>query len=188
MKKQILFLTLAAMFSFSSSAVFAQKANQNNANDSKQKECPVSQCCKDFGFTDDQKKQMKDLKFKQDKQLLPIENQIKEKKAHLQTLRTADKADMNEINKTVEEIGKLKIEKMKIREAGIQDFRKILTDEQRLRFDTQRKNFKGKHHGGQHHGNPHHGQYGQQNQHNHNGQQHHQNGQNDGQNNQNGKK
>jgi len=182
MKKQILFLTLAAMFSFSSSAVFAQKANQNNANDSKQKECTVSQCCKDFGFTDDQKKQMKDLQFKQDKQLLPIENQIKEKKAHLQTLRTADKADMNEINKTIEEIGKLKIEKMKIREAGIQDFRKILTDEQRLRFDTQRKNFKGKHHGGQHHGGKHHGgnyhdNTQHQTQHNHN--QHGQNNQND---------
>jgi len=182
MKKQILFLTLAAMFSFSSSAVFAQKANQNNANDSKQKECTVSQCCKDFGFTDDQKKQMKDLQFKQDKQLLPIENQIKEKKAHLQTLRTADKADMNEINKTIEEIGKLKIEKMKIREAGIQDFRKILTDEQRLRFDTQRKNFKGKHHGGQHHGGKHHGgnyhdNTQHQTQHNHN--QHGRNNQND---------
>lgn len=182
MKKQILFLTLAAMFSFSSSAVFAQKANQNNANDSKQKECTVSQCCKDFGFTDDQKKQMKDLQFKQDKQLLPIENQIKEKKAHLQTLRTADKADMNEINKTIEEIGKLKIEKMKIREAGIQDFRKILTDEQRLRFDTQRKNFKGKHHGGQHHGGKHHGgnyhdNTQHQTQHNHN--QHGHNNQND---------
>ena len=104
--------------------------------------------------------------------MLPIDNQIREKKAHLNTLRTADKPDMNQINSTVEEIGKLKIEKAKIHEASHQEIRKVLTDEQRLQFDKKGGHYGKKHHGKQPQHHPQH--HGQQPQHHNNqgGQQH----------------
>ncbi len=141
MKKSLLLLSLAAMLSFGSLTASAQERQQGS-------------CCNfptEMALTDAQKKQLKDIKISEEKKLMPIDNQLKEKKAHLNTLRTAEKPDMGQINSTVEEIGKLRIEKQKIKEASIQDIRKVLTEEQRLAFDKRGSHF-GKGHG--HHQHP----------------------------------
>lgn len=124
----------------------------------------------ELGLSQDQISKIKDIKLQEDKKTLQIHNQIKEKEAHLKTLRTADNADMNQINSTLEEIGKLKTEKRKIEEANHQEIRKILNDEQRIKFDkfsSHRHGMHGKGHGG-YHGN-HHGHDGHNGGHGHEG-------------------
>jgi len=85
----------------------------------------------------DQKTKMEKLKFDHRKAMLPVKNQIGEKKAHLQTLMTADVADMEAINKTIDEMGQLKTQAAKMKAAHQQEIRKILTPEQRLEFDLK---------------------------------------------------
>lgn len=151
MKKSLLFLSLAAFLSL---GILDAKAQCQNQGKDKSECCQMS---KFPGLSDEQKNKIKAIKIQEDKQLLPIENQIKEKKAHLNTLRTAAQPNMSEINSTVEEIGKLKTDIEKIREANIQEIRKVLNDEQRLMFDKQEHHGKGGHgfHGGHHHGDAH---------------------------------
>ncbi|OFX44174.1 MAG: hypothetical protein A2046_08105 [Bacteroidetes bacterium GWA2_30_7] len=86
-------------------------------------------------LTEEQTKKIESLKTPHLKQMLPIKNQLGEKKAQLNTLSTAEKADMVAINKKIDEIGDLKTQMMKNREAHKQEIRKILTEEQRLIFD-----------------------------------------------------
>jgi Spy/CpxP family protein refolding chaperone len=86
-------------------------------------------------MTEQQKEQMEQLRTEHLKIMLPLQNQLQEKKAQLHTLSTAEKVNMNVINKKIEEIGELKIKLMKEREAHCQDIRKLLTEEQRLMFD-----------------------------------------------------
>lgn len=95
-------------------------------------------------LTEEQEAKLDALRVPHQKEMLALRNQIQEKQAHLQTLRTADKADMAAINKTIDEIGAIKVEKMKKAEAHKQEVRKILTEEQRIAFDMHsRKGGKG---------------------------------------------
>ena len=67
---------------------------------------------------------------------IKIRNEIRENNAHRRTLRTADKADMKAINASVDNATELKNKQMKLKESHIQDVRNILTDEQKVKFDT----------------------------------------------------
>ncbi len=88
-------------------------------------------------LTDDQKKKIKDLKTPHAKEVLPLKNQLAEKKAHLRTLQTADKADMNAINSTIDDMTQLQAQITKKNSAHTQAIRKILTDDQRIAFDMR---------------------------------------------------
>lgn len=101
-------------------------------------------------LTDEQQKKIDALTIPHRKEMQVLRAQMKEKQAHLETLRIADNADMTAINKTIDEISVLKTTMMKKREAHKQEIRKILTDEQRLIFDAnagKRGEGKGMHHG-----------------------------------------
>jgi len=87
-------------------------------------------------ITDEQKEQIKDLKTDHMKEVLPLRNQIDEKQARMKTLSTAEKVDMAKINKTIEEIGELKITIAKKRAVHRQEIRNILTEDQRVVFDS----------------------------------------------------
>lgn len=95
-------------------------------------------------LTEEQTAKIEALKTPHMKEMLPLKNQMAEKKAQLTTLTTAEKADMDAINKKIDEIGALKTQMMKKREAHKQEIRKILTEEQRLMFDMHQGNCKGK--------------------------------------------
>ncbi len=86
-------------------------------------------------LTDVQKEAFKKSMLAMQKQLQPIQNQIGEAEARQQTLTTAEKPDMDAINKNIEKIGSLKIEIAKIRAKNHLELRAQLTDEQRLKFD-----------------------------------------------------
>jgi Spy/CpxP family protein refolding chaperone len=87
-------------------------------------------------ITEEQKEQIKEIKTDHMKEVLPIRNQIDEKQAQLKTLSTADKVDMPKVNKTIEEIGELKVNIAKKRAAHRQGIRNALTEDQRVVFDS----------------------------------------------------
>ena len=72
------------------------------------------------------------------KEILPLENQILEKEAHLRTLTTAEKTDMKAINKTIDEISALRGNIQKKRMKFLMDSRSLLTEDQRVIFDRIR--------------------------------------------------
>ena len=87
-------------------------------------------------ITEDQKEQIKEFRTDHMKEVLPLRNQVGEKEAHLKSLSTADKVDMAKINKTIEEIGNLKITIAKNRAAHKQKIRNVLNEDQRIVFDS----------------------------------------------------
>lgn len=87
-------------------------------------------------LSEDQKEEIKTSVTEHKKDALPLHNQLREKQAHLETLSTADEADMTAINTTIDEIGELRTQLMKNRAAHRQEIRKLLTDDQRIHFDT----------------------------------------------------
>jgi Spy/CpxP family protein refolding chaperone len=91
-------------------------------------------------LTEEQQKKLSDLGLEHQKNMLQFRNQMDVKNAQLNLLSTADKADMNAINKTIDEIGTLKTQMMKERENHHQQVRSLLTEKQRVIFDTQRGN------------------------------------------------
>lgn len=87
-------------------------------------------------LTDAQKESIKKIRLAAQKDMLPLRNQINEKMAHLQTLNTAEKADMKAIDKTIDEVYALKADMAKTQAKSRQEVRKLLTEEQRLVFDS----------------------------------------------------
>jgi Spy/CpxP family protein refolding chaperone len=87
-------------------------------------------------LTDEQKEQMEDLHIEHMKAVQSVHNKINEKEARLRTLQTADKVNMSEINKTIEDIGQMRTELMKLKAAHHQKIRSLLTDNQRVFFDA----------------------------------------------------
>jgi len=98
-----------------------------------------------LNLTQSQQDQMDKLRTKHLQETQVLRNQLGEKKAHLQTLRTAKDVDMKAVNATLKEISGLKLKMAEMREAHIQDVRKILTDEQRAKFDAHKPMKRGGH-------------------------------------------
>lgn len=88
-------------------------------------------------LTDQQKEQIKDIMLTTRQAVLPLQNQMREKAARLKTLRTAEKVDMEAVNSVIEEIGDIRTQIMKTRVASEQEIRELLTEEQRVIFDSR---------------------------------------------------
>ena len=87
-------------------------------------------------LTDAQKEQIEKLRTQHMKNVLPLRNELGELRAELRTLSTVDKVNMTDINKKIDEMGKVQTELMKERAAHRQQIRSLLTDEQRVKFDS----------------------------------------------------
>jgi Spy/CpxP family protein refolding chaperone len=151
-KKKPILLLIAALFIVSSGIAYAQCPGK----DGNCKDRPPMHGEKGPGhdpmipdLTDEQKEQIKDIRVESMEEMLTLKNKLGEKAARLRTLQTAAKANMSEINKAIEDIGKLRTEMMKLKAASHQEIRSLLTDEQRIFFDAHHP-----HHGGpgEHHG------------------------------------
>ncbi len=94
-------------------------------------------------LTKEQSEKMEKIQLSLHKEMLPLKNQLEEKKAHLRTLSSADKPDQAAINQTIDEISLLKASMMKKKNAAHQEIRALLTDKQRVLFDS-RQGKKGK--------------------------------------------
>lgn len=129
----LLIMTTAVMKAQTPSGCQHGKAGGNEM----MKQCGPGHCLDMLpGLTEDQKKQIKTKGIAMHKEMAVIESQIKEKKAHLNTLELADSPDMAAIGKTVDEMMVLKGELMKKKIAHHQEIRKMLNDEQKMIFDN----------------------------------------------------
>jgi Spy/CpxP family protein refolding chaperone len=106
-----------------------------------------------LNLTDAQKEAFKQSMLATQKQIQPIRNELGEANARQKTLTTAEKPDLNAINKNIEKIGALKVEMAKIQAKHRLEMRAQLTDEQRLKFDAHKgKMMQGKGQRGMKHG------------------------------------
>lgn len=83
----------------------------------------------------EQKEAFKQGMLATQKQLQPLRNELGELKAHQKTLMTAEKADLNAIDKNIEKMGALEVEMEQIQARQRLEMRAQLTEEQRLKFD-----------------------------------------------------
>jgi len=123
-------ILLAGLLFLGSNQIMSQKGRNMECS----QKGPGSQC-NIPDLTEAQQKKIDELKLSHQKNMLQYKNELAEKDAHLQTLRTADKADMNAINKTIDEIGAIKVQMMKEKENHRQQVRAQLSDEQKVQFD-----------------------------------------------------
>lgn len=90
-------------------------------------------------LTTDQQTKIEKQRTAQWKEMQNYRNQLAEKRTRLQTLRSADNADMNAINKTIDEMSAIQTSMRKNREQHLQDVRNLLTDDQRVYFDNSNR-------------------------------------------------
>jgi len=83
-----------------------------------------------------QREELQKIRTIQLKESTQFRNLLREKQARLETLQTADKPDMRDINKVIDEIAAIQGQEMKARAANRQKIRSLLTEEQRVRFDA----------------------------------------------------
>lgn len=89
-------------------------------------------------LTEEQKESVKQLKLETAKKVKPLKNELRELKAHQQTLVTADKADLSAINQNIDKMSVVKTKIAKVMAAQHQEFRALLTEEQLLKVDTMK--------------------------------------------------
>ena len=141
MRTTILSLALLLMMVL---GVNAQPGNQGNQGmrPGMNKQMPMmsapQRMAKALNLTNEQKDAFKKILLAMQKEIKPIRNEIGEAAAHLKTLTSVDKPDINAINKSIDKIGALKIEIAKIRLKNRLDMRALLTDEQRLKAEAMK--------------------------------------------------
>ena len=88
-------------------------------------------------LTEDQQSQIQTLRTAHWKEMQKFRNDLGEKSARLQTLQTAENVNMNEMNNLIEEMGTVRTKKQKKAMAHRMDVRNLLTDDQRVYFDSR---------------------------------------------------
>ena len=91
----------------------------------------------ELNLTEDQQAQMQSMRLNVQKDLLPLRNKLGENMAKMRTLRTAENADMKAINKLIDDNSDLRGNMAKLQAANHQEVRKMLTEEQRIMFDSR---------------------------------------------------
>ena len=87
-------------------------------------------------LSEDQKEQIKGIMLEGKQESLPLENQLREKRARLRTLSSGDTYDVAALNKVADEMGDLQASIHKIHIAKKGEIRSLLNDEQKIKFDT----------------------------------------------------
>lgn len=126
-------------------AAFVLTSNVSTAQTESKKDGETEKICSKDGkclagipdMTDQQKQKAEDLCLAHQKTMTAQKNILNEKQAHLKTLQGVDKPDMTAINKTIDEISGIKSDMMKKCAATKQSFRELLTEKQRVVFDSK---------------------------------------------------
>jgi Spy/CpxP family protein refolding chaperone len=92
-----------------------------------------------LNLTDEQRAKVEEIHLNVQKGMIPLRNNIQEKNAQLRTLKMSDDYDELAVNALIEEIGELRTAMMAMRTGHQQQVRKVLTEEQRIKFDTMRQ-------------------------------------------------
>lgn len=88
-------------------------------------------------LTSDQQTKITGLQNNHRAAMLPLRNELNELKARQQTLETDKNADMGKINTNIDKQSEVKTAMTKEQAKFRQDIRNILTDEQRIWFDSR---------------------------------------------------
>ncbi len=119
--------------------VNAQEMNKRRGARMQKQEC-VEKGMRHMGIpdlTDQQKEDIKKLRLEYIKKMTPLKNELNENRAKHKTLMTSEKADMGAINKNIDEFTSIKNKMMKLKAKHKQSVRKLLTEEQRIMFDSR---------------------------------------------------
>jgi Spy/CpxP family protein refolding chaperone len=93
--------------------------------------------CRIPGLSDEQKAEIEKLRTAHIRKANLIRAEIGEKEARLNTLRLAEKEDVKAIDKTIDEISKLRGDLMKERESHKREVRALLNEDQKAWFDAR---------------------------------------------------
>lgn len=142
MKKTILFTT-ALIYSLSILSAQPRNANRNFQKPGQgfQGKSPIA-----LSLTDEQKEQLKDLRLQHIKNTLEIKNELGVLVAEYKGLTTGDNQSLKEIDKNIDERQSLRSDLMKMNSGNRLEVRGLLTEEQKIIFDSRksnRKHFKG---------------------------------------------
>ncbi len=88
-------------------------------------------------LTEDQDSQIQTLRTAHLKEMQNFRNDLDEKRARMQTLQTTDNVNMDEINNIIEEMGTIRTNRQKSAVAHRMDVRNLLTDDQKVYFDSR---------------------------------------------------
>lgn len=94
-------------------------------------------------LTEDQESKIKDLRIDHLSEMNDFRNQINELRAKKHTLMTSDNSDLNEINSVIDQMTAVQNKMMKNRAKHRQEVRGLLTDDQKVLFDSRPMHRKG---------------------------------------------
>jgi len=97
-------------------------------------------------LTDVQQTKMENLKVAHHKEVQPLKNKLREKRASLQSLTTSSSIDHKQVNNTIEAIGALETKLLKAKTNHKIAMRSLLSDKQKMMFDHMKEK-NGKRHG-----------------------------------------
>ncbi|MEP1151725.1 MAG: periplasmic heavy metal sensor [Balneola sp.] len=116
-------------------AEMKERVEQRNGKQDRRHRGPESGI-KNLDLNEDQKVQMKEIMMEGRKDILPLENELGEKRARLRTLSSGDTYDVKALNQVVDEMSELQASIKKVRITQKDEIRNILNDEQKFIFDT----------------------------------------------------
>ena len=86
---------------------------------------------------DRQREEIRKIRTEQIKERTQARNLLNEKRAKLEALQTAEKPDMKEIDRVIDEIAAVQAQELKSQAASRQKVRSLLTEEQRAYYDAR---------------------------------------------------
>ncbi|MCF8378967.1 MAG: periplasmic heavy metal sensor [Bacteroidales bacterium] len=88
-------------------------------------------------FTEEQQAKMQELRLEYAKNSLEIKNELKILTAEYNGMMTGDNQDLNAINKKIDQMQELKSELFKMHAKHRLDVRNLMTEEQKIQFDSK---------------------------------------------------
>lgn len=93
------------------------------------------------GLTDEQREQIRQLHLDNQEAVLPLQNELGELRARLNTLSSAADASSGDVSQAADRIGAIQAEIIKRKMETHRKVRDVLTEEQRVVFDTWKHHF-----------------------------------------------
>lgn len=138
--KRISVLVLTVLMISSVNSYAQRGRNYENRGQGMQQE---RMTCQIPDLTEDQQNKIDALRIAHIKEMTTYKNKLNELRARKHTLMTSDNADMKEINSVIDQMTEVQNKKMKLSAKHRQDIRSLLTDDQKVYFDSRPM----KHHG-----------------------------------------
>jgi len=132
--KKTAILVLTALL-LATTNLYAQRARSGAEQGMKVNQQRV--CAKIPNLTEEQITNIEGLRVEHLKEMIAFKNNMNELRAKKHTLMTSDNSDMNEINSVIDQMTTLQNRVMKEKASYQQDVRNLLTDDQRVYFNSR---------------------------------------------------